>query len=278
MQGAEQELSYQIMHTPSDLNVLRADHLFSLNGRIAVVTGASGGLGRLFAQVLAANGATVGLAARRYARVECIAESINAAGGSAMALEMDVTSTTSIDQALEALQLQFGPVDLVINNAGQSAVGRALDLTDEEWSTAMDVNVHAMLRVSRSASNRMIEAKIPGSIINIASILGIHVKPGAGAYAVSKAGVIQLTRILAVELARHHIRVNTLAPGYVETDMNRIFLASEAGQKMALQVPQRRTGLASELAGAILLLASNAGSYMTGSTVIVDGGHTLVIP
>jgi NAD(P)-dependent dehydrogenase (short-subunit alcohol dehydrogenase family) len=124
----------------------------------------------------------------------------------------------------------------------------------------------------------MVAAGVPGSIVNIASVLGLEVRKGVAAYAVSKAGVIQLTRVLALELARHRIRVNALAPGYVETEMNTEFLQSETGQKMIAQMPQRRTGSARELAGALLLAASGAGGYMTGSTILIDGGQSLVMP
>jgi NAD(P)-dependent dehydrogenase (short-subunit alcohol dehydrogenase family) len=257
---------------------LAAGRLFSLEGRTALVTGASGGLGRTFALALAANGANVACAARRRGRLDTLAGEIEAAGGAALATEMDVTREDSIRAAFDAAEARFGTVDVLVNNAGTAGMGPVLDVRLGDWRRVMEINLDAVMRIAQEAGRRMVAAGVPGSIVNIASVLGLEVRKGVAAYAVSKAGVIQLTRVLALELARHQIRVNALAPGYVETEMNTEFLASEAGRKMIAQMPQRRTGSARELAGALLLIASGAGGYMTGSTILIDGGQSLVMP
>ncbi|NND48906.1 MAG: SDR family oxidoreductase [Rhizobiales bacterium] len=266
------------MAKANDAAGLGARELFSLKGRTALVTGASSGLGRDFAAMLAANGARVVIAARRRERLEALAGEIEQAGGEALAAAMDVEDAASIAAAFDQAEARFGTVDVLINNAGTATDGPVLDIDMAEWRQVMSINLDAVLAVSQEAARRMADARTGGSIVNIASILGLEVKKGVAAYAVSKAGVVQLTKALALELARYKIRVNAIAPGYVETDMNRGYLQSEAGQQMISQFPQRRTGEARELCGAVLLLASDAGSYMTGSVIAADGGQSLVIP
>jgi NAD(P)-dependent dehydrogenase (short-subunit alcohol dehydrogenase family) len=256
----------------------RAGDLFALAGRTALVTGASGGLGRHFAATLAANGAQVVAAARRLDALDGLAREIEAAGGAALATAMDVTDEADVERGFDAAEARFGAVDIVVNNAGTAGSGSVLDVTADDWRRVMAVNLDAVLSVSQEAARRMVAAGRGGAIVNIASILGLEVRKGVAAYTVSKAGVVQLTRAMALELARHRIRVNALAPGYVETEMNRDFLAGQAGQRMIGQLPQRRTAEARELDGALLLLASDAGSYMTGATIVIDGGQSLVMP
>ncbi|EPX75691.1 SDR family NAD(P)-dependent oxidoreductase [Salipiger mucosus] len=239
-----------------------------LAGKRAIVTGASGGLGLHFARILAAAGAEVTLAARRKEKLEAAVAEIEGAGGSANAVSLDVTDPESVAAA-------FGgeAYDIVINNAGVTVDGPALKTSDEDWSRVVETDMTGVFRVAQAAARAMTEAGKGGSIVNIASILGLRVAGNLAAYATAKAGVVQMTKSLALEWARHGIRVNALCPGYIETDINRDFFASEAGQKLIKRVPQRRLGQMSELDGALMLLATDAGSFMTGSEIAVDGGH-----
>ncbi|MGA8196149.1 MAG: SDR family oxidoreductase [Acetobacteraceae bacterium] len=247
--------------------------LFGLNGRHALVTGASSGLGRHFAGVLAAAGARISVAARREAALAQTVETIRASGAQAQSVRMDVTEAASVEQAFATAEAQFGPVSILVNNAGVTGTRAALDVTDNDWSSVIDTNLKGSWVVAQHAARRMIHHGERGSIVNIASILGLRVAGGVAPYAISKAGVVQMTKVLALEWARHGIRVNALAPGYIETDLNDAFFASDAGKALIRRVPQRRLGEARELDGALLLLASDAGSYMTGSVIAVDGGH-----
>jgi NAD(P)-dependent dehydrogenase (short-subunit alcohol dehydrogenase family) len=249
------------------------DKLFRLDARHALVTGASSGLGRHFAGVLAAAGARVTVAARREAALAETVEAISAAAGEAHAVRMDVTDADSVENGFAAAEAQFGPVDILINNAGITGTRAALDMTDSDWSSVIDTNLKGSWVVAQHAARRMVHHGIGGALVNVASILGERVAGGVAPYAISKAGVIQMTKALALEWARHKIRVNALAPGYIETDLNEAFFASEAGKALIRRIPQRRLGEARELDGALLLLASDAGSYMTGSVLAVDGGH-----
>jgi NAD(P)-dependent dehydrogenase (short-subunit alcohol dehydrogenase family) len=247
--------------------------LFGLNGRHALVTGASSGLGRHFAGVLAAAGARISVAARREEALAQTVETIRASGAQAQSVRMDVTEAASVEQAFATAEAQFGPVSILVNNAGVTGTRAALDVTDNDWSSVIDTNLKGSWVVAQHAARRMIHHGERGSIVNIASILGLRVAGGVAPYAISKAGVVQMTKVLALEWARHGIRVNALAPGYIETDLNDAFFASDAGKALIRRVPQRRLGEARELDGALLLLASDAGSYMTGSVIAVDGGH-----
>lgn len=243
---------------------------FGLDGRHALVTGASSGLGRHFARVLAAAGATVTVGARREA---ALAETVESIGAQAQSVRMDVTDPGSVMQAFAAAEARFGPVTVLINNAGVTSTKAALDVAESDWASVIDTNLKGAWLVAQHAAQRMIHHSIPGSIVNIASILGLRVAGGVAPYAISKAGVVQMTKSLALEWARHRIRVNALAPGYIETELNDAFFSSDAGKALIRRIPQRRLGEAKELDGPLLLLASDAGSYMTGSVVAVDGGH-----
>ena len=250
--------------------------LFSLVNRTALVTGASSGLGRHFAQVLADAGATVVVAARRMDRLKDVAAEIEKSGGKALAVEMDVTSEASVAAAFEGISQALGrPCDVVINNSGMSREGWFREQSEEDWDAVLDTNLTGVWRVGKHATNAMIAAGAKGSIVNIASITAHRTQFMTTAYCVSKAGVDHLTRHMALENARYGIRVNAISPGYYKTAINDAYLDSEAGEAMRKRIAFRRFGEYRELDGALLLLSSEAGSYMTGSTIVVDGGHLL---
>jgi NAD(P)-dependent dehydrogenase (short-subunit alcohol dehydrogenase family) len=248
--------------------------LFSLQGRTALVTGASSGLGRHFAQVLSRAGANVVLAARRLDRLQSLAAEIEREGGKALAVALDVTDAGAVKRAFDAAQA-IGPVTILVNNAGVPSGSFFTKTSEEEWRSVLAVNLDGVFRVGQEAARRMVANGTGGSIINIASILGFGVSKTLSAYAASKAAVVSLTKSMALELARDRIRVNALAPGYFSTEINDTFLASDTGKRMLAGVPLKRAGELEELDGPLLLLASNAGSFMTGSVITVDGGHLL---
>lgn len=243
--------------------------MFNLTGKTALVTGASSGLGAHFATVLAGAGANLILAARRIEALEAVADIARGKGASAKTLQLDVTNPAS----LHSLSGAIAGVDIVVNNAGIVRNAAALDVTGEDWDAVTDTNLKGMFFVAQAAAKAMRAAKTPGSIINVASILGLRQAGAVLPYAVSKAGVIQMTKVLALELARFNIRVNALAPGYLDTELNRDFLQTDAGQSLVKRIPQRRLGQLTDLDGPLLLLASNASGYMTGSVLAIDGGH-----
>jgi len=253
----------------------KAETLFDLTGRTALVTGASSGLGARFATTLAANGARVVLAARRTDRLLDLKESIEKAGGEAAVVALDVADRAQIAPAFDEAERHFGTVTILVNNAGIAVTGRVLELDPDDWRRLMAVNLDGVWFTGQEAARRMVKANVGGSIINIASILGSRVSRGLAAYAASKGAVVQVTRAMALELARHDIRVNAIAPGYVLTEMNQEFFESDAGAEFIKRIPQRRIADPGEFDGVLLLLASNASSFMTGSIVTVDGGQTL---
>jgi NAD(P)-dependent dehydrogenase (short-subunit alcohol dehydrogenase family) len=248
---------------------------FSLKGKVALVTGASSGFGRHFATVLSQAGAKVVLAARRTELIQAEADNIIAGGGVAMAVTMDVTSSASIAAALDEIESAFGVVTIVINNAGITIPKLLLDLSDDDWTNVIDTNLTGVAYVARESARRMIAAGVGGSIVNIASILAERVQKALTNYAASKAAVVQFTKAAALEFAQYNIRVNALCPGYFNTDLNSEWFKTSEGQALIQRIPQRRTGTLGELNGPLLLLASDAGSLMTGSAVTVDGGHVL---
>ena len=245
---------------------------FRLDGRVALVTGASGALGAEFARVLSGAGARVVLAARRVDAMQALAQDL----GQAHAVGLDVTDPDSIRAAVNEAEAWAGaPVDLLVNNSGIATPGAALDQSDDDWARVMGVNLDGARRMSVAVAARLVAVGRPGAIVNVASILGLRQGAGVSTYATSKAALIQLTKQHALEWARHGIRVNALAPGYVQTDLNRDFFATDHGQAQIRRIPQRRLGRPEELSGPLLLLASDAGAFMTGSVLVADGGHLL---
>jgi len=247
--------------------------IFDLTGRHILVTGASSGLGRHFAGMLGRAGARLTLGARRAEALAQTVAAVEAAGGQAQAVVVDVTDRAGIEAALDQAEARFGPVQVLVNNAGITATTPTLDLSEAEWDGVLNTNLKGVFLVAQATAKRMVAAKSGGSIVNVASILGLRVAGGLAPYAASKAAVLQLTKSMALDWARHNIRVNALAPGYVRTELNEAFFETEPGKALIKRVPQRRLGEAGELDGALLLLASDAGSYMTGSVLAVDGGH-----
>jgi 3-oxoacyl-[acyl-carrier protein] reductase len=250
--------------------------MFRLDGQVALVTGASSGLGARFAEVAAANGAAVMLVARRGEKLKALRERIEKAGGRAAVAEADVTDRKAVARAFDAAEKAFGTVTLLVNNAGVAHADRALDLSEEGWRRVLDTNLDAVFFTAQEAARRMLAAGKRGSIVNIASIMGLGVAKGSIAYATAKAGVVQITKALALELAFKGVRVNALAPGFIVTDINREFLAGRAD--MTRHIPIGRFGEEGDLDGAFLLLASDAGRFMAGAVIVVDGGQILSIP
>jgi NAD(P)-dependent dehydrogenase (short-subunit alcohol dehydrogenase family) len=250
--------------------------LFDMTGRTVLITGGGTGLGRQFALTLAEAGATVVLAARRRAPLEEVADTIGRRGGTAHCLVFDVADSSQVEAALSSIA-QLGTIDVLVNNAGIAAGRSLLEMDEETWDQVLNVNLKGAWLVARAAVKRMIAAKVGGSIINVSSVLGSAVQKGTANYPAAKAALTHLTRSMAVEWARFGIRVNALAPGYFATDLSSAYLQSPRGQDMLKRIPQRRLGTPEELSGALLLLASRAGDYMTGSVVAVDGGLSLPV-
>jgi NAD(P)-dependent dehydrogenase (short-subunit alcohol dehydrogenase family) len=252
----------------------RIETMFRLDGRRALVTGASSGLGRRFALTLARAGAEVVVVARRADKlVELVAE-IEALSVRGHAASLDVTDLASIAACFDEVERRTGgPADIVVNNAGVTVTKPVLEQDEHDWDAVVGTNLKGSWLVAQEAARRLVAAGQGGSLVNIASILGERVAGGVAPYAISKAGLVQATKAMALELARHRIRVNAILPGYVVTDLNREFLESEPGQKLRARIPTRRFGELEDLDGPLLLLASDAGRHMTGAVLAVDGGH-----
>ena len=256
---------------------MKAAELFSLKDRVALVTGASSGLGVQFAKALADNGAMVALVARRADRLNKLRTEIEAKGGKALTIEADVTDREAMARAFDAAEKAFGTVTILVNNAGIAHGGRAVEMSTEEWRKVLSINLDAVFFWAQEAAKRILAANKQGAIVNIASVLGLAVAKGAVAYATAKAGVVQVTRALAVELAFKGVRVNAIAPGWFVTEMNDDYLMGEGGAAIKREIPMGRFGNPGDLDGALLLLVSDAGSYITGATIVVDGGQVVQI-
>lgn len=247
--------------------------MFRLDGRLALVTGASSGLGRHFALTLARAGARVAVAARRVEALQGLVQEIGALGGQALALPLDVTDAAGVRDCFDRLAAEAGVAEVLVNNAGTTVTKPLLHHTEADWDEVVDTNLKGAWLVATEAARRLVDAGRGGSIVNIASILAERQAGGVAPYAISKAGLVQMTKSMALELARHGIRANALLPGYVVTDLNREFLQSEHGQKLRARIPSRRFSEAGDLDGALLLLSSDAGRAISGATLAVDGAH-----
>ncbi len=250
---------------------------FDLKGKVALVTGASSGLGARFAECVAENGAAVVLVARRADRIVKLKKAIEASGGRAIAVEADVRDGAAMRAAFDEAEKSFGTVTILVNNAGVAHAGRAVELSEEEWRRVLSTDLDAVFFWAQEAARRMLAAGKSGAIVNIASVLGFGVDKGVIAYATAKAGVIQITKALALELSFKGIRVNAIAPGWIVTEMNRDYLATERGAALKRDIPIGRFGEPRDLDGPLLLLVSDAGRFVSGATIVADGGQMVAL-
>ncbi|KEO86861.1 2-deoxy-D-gluconate 3-dehydrogenase [Erythrobacter sp. JL475] len=252
-------------------------NLFSLTGRVALVTGASSGIGRVIAKGLADAGAKVVALARRADRLDDLVREIEQSGGIAMSAQADVTDQASIERAFDDAEASFGTVNVIVSNAGVTDARNFLKIDAAARDAIFDTNLRGVWNVGQIGARRLVAAGRDGSIINVASVLGLGVQPGLASYCASKGAVIQLTRSMAIDLTRHNIRVNALAPGWFKTELNSDFFESPAGIERVSQMPARRLGDIEELIGPVIMLASDAGSFMNGSVVVVDGALNALV-
>lgn len=254
---------------------MNKNSMFALTGKRILITGASSGLGAHFARLTSEHGARVALAARRQDRTAALQREIESAGGEAVVVTMDVRDESSTVSAIRTCETELGGIDVLINNAGIAITREFLNTDRDQWQDLVDTNLIGLASVARHVAKAMAASGRGGAIINVGSILGVRAGIMASAYAATKAGVIHLSRGMAIELARYDIRVNCLLPAYIETELEGMKDNPQAVERMVQRIPQRRIGKAEDLDGAILLLASDASSYMTGSTITVDGGHSV---
>lgn len=248
---------------------------FRLDGKVALVTGASSGLGLRFAKVLAKAGASVVLGARRTDRLRDLERDIEAEGGKAISVALDVTKSASVIDAFEAAEASFGPVDILINNAGMNFESRAVDMPETEYDRMMDTNVKGAWLMAQQAGKRIIARKGQGRIVNIASIGAIRVLPGLAVYCMTKAAIAMMTQALAREWANRGINVTAMLPGFIETELNADWFGREGGKAQIASFPRRRLGVEEDLDGTLLLLCSDASRIMTGSLITIDDGQSL---
>ncbi|EKS9794660.1 MULTISPECIES: SDR family oxidoreductase [Burkholderia] len=254
----------------------------NLEGKVALVTGASSGLGQRFAQVLSQAGAKVVLASRRVERLKELRAEIEAAGGAAHVVSLDVTDVQSIKAAVAHAETEAGTIDILVNNSGVSTMQKLVDVTPEDFEFVFDTNTRGAFFVAQEVAKRMImrangsgNGKPPCRIINIASVAGLRVFPQIGLYAMSKAAVVQMTRAMALEWGRHGINVNAICPGYIDTEINHYLWETEQGQKLQSMLPRRRVGKPQDLDGLLLLLAADESQFINGSIISADDGFGL---
>jgi NAD(P)-dependent dehydrogenase (short-subunit alcohol dehydrogenase family) len=245
-----------------------------LDGKIALVTGASSGLGARFARLLAEAGANVAIAARRMERLEALAQAIADAGGRAHAVAMDVTDVGSVRAGVAAAEAALGPIDVLVNNSGVSVTQRIGDVEEADYDHVMDTNLKGAFFVAQAVGRSMIAGKRPGRIINIASAAGLRPLGQISVYSMSKAAVIHMTRSMALEWGRYGINVNAVCPGYIETEINRDYWATEGGRKLLQMLPRRRVGAPEDLDGLVLLLAAEQSRFVNGAVIAADDGLT----
>lgn len=248
---------------------------FDLTGRVAFVTGATSGLGRRFAKVLGDAGAAIAVAGRRVERLPALKDELGATGCKCAAVPLDVCDAAALSGAMDDAESALGPVDILVNNAGMNVQAMAVDVGPGEFDAVMSTNLRGPFLLATEAGKRMIARGKGGRIINIASIGAFRVLPGLTTYCMSKAGVAMMTQCLAREWARHDINVNAICPGYIETELNAEWFASEGGQKQIMSFPRRRLADEQDLDGMLLLLASDAGRAITGSLMTVDDAQSL---
>lgn len=243
-----------------------------LQGKVALITGASSGLGERFAEILSAEGAALALAARRTDRLAALAERVTKAGGTAVTVKMDVTDIPGIQAAVAEVEQKLGKIDILLNNSGVSAQGKLLDVTPEDYDFTMNTNTKGAFFVAQAVARGMVARKIEGRIINIASLAGLRVLSQLSVYCMSKAAVVHMTRAMAMEWARYGINTNAICPGYIETEINRDHWQTEGGKKLMQMLPRRRVGDVSDLDGLIKMLASPASRFINGAIITADDG------
>jgi NAD(P)-dependent dehydrogenase (short-subunit alcohol dehydrogenase family) len=255
-------------------------YVIDLSGRVALVTGASSGLGAQFARTLARAGAGVVLAARRVERLKTLRAEIESLGGDAHVVQLDVTDTDSIAAAVAHAETEMGVIDILVNNSGVSTTQRLVDVTPEDYDFMMDTNTRGAFFVAQAVARRMIaraRGEAPGTftggrIVNVASMAGLRVLGQIGVYAMSKAAVIHMTRAMALEWGRFHINVNALCPGYIDTEINHHHWQTEAGQKLVQMLPRKRVGHPQDLDAALMMLCANESHFVNGAVIAADDG------
>jgi NAD(P)-dependent dehydrogenase (short-subunit alcohol dehydrogenase family) len=266
-----------IIDAPSGADAMTNQIKFDLSDKTALVTGASSGLGNRFARVLAAHGATVVLASRRVERLKELRAEIEADGGKAHVIGMDVNDAQAITDGVARAEAESGPIDILINNSGVSTTQRLVDVTAEDFDFVFDTNTRGAFFVAQAVARRMIERARTepdrsARIINIASMAGLKVLAQIGIYSMSKAAVIQMTRAMALEWARYNINVNAICPGYISTELNEHHWESEAGRKLVSMLPRKRLGMPEDLDGLLLLLSSDQARFINGAVISADDG------
>lgn len=244
----------------------------SLKGKVAVITGASSGLGERFAELLSGAGATVALAARRVDRLETLARKVEAGGGKAITVKLDVNDYDNIQGAFAEVTGKLGGVDILINNSGVSRQGKIVDVTPDDFDFVMNTNAKGAFFVAQAAAKEMIAQKKAGRIINIASVAGLRVLGQLSVYCMSKAAVVHMTKAMALEWARYGINTNAICPGYIETEINRDYWSTPGGQKLIEMLPRKRVGEPKDLDGLLLLLASDEARFLNGAIIAADDG------